>query len=1227
MNNFSSYIKSLFLNKNSSIAIGFIALCAVIIVGGGYIGLDSKTRIIIIIILTCTILLFYIIQWSVIHRRSRKFSNALEIQSTQTQFASDEFGSLKLKMEEAIKTLKTSDLGMKFRGNNALYALPWFMLIGPSAAGKSTFLRNSGLHFPYSHSEDIDIKGYGGTHNCDWWFSDEAVMLDTAGRYTTEDKDNTEWIEFLALLKKYRKRMPINGIVVAISLSDILISDNENIDLHIKSIRERINELSTQLGYVFPLYIIFTKSDLLNGFTSFFNSLNDDERQQVWGVSIEYSPDENPSDIIEEKFKELYHKLCDIRIEKMSKYRNQQVKAEVYDFPSQFLAASIRIIEFLNLLFKDNPYQENPNFKGVYFSSGTQEGLPLQRVVGNLELAFGSVKNPIKQRSKAKTKSYFIKSLLSDVIFKSSFQALRSYRQKCINNWIKTTVIFIALLSITINLIVYSVSYTGNRVYISKSLEVVTDLYNGNIKNRDENIDSFMRLVDIFKYRNKLISVSNEGGFMSLTGLYRGSLQIEPLERTIISAMENIFLIPVSLKIEIKLKELSRKWKIGISQQERMRFYSEYYNTLKLYLLLNSPSEISIKEITPSLAIYWDSILRAKNIISESELNSSKASIPGLLKFFLERMKVTKNNRNIASHLLVDQSLVRESRLNLRPSNNPEDLYIQFLSKSKNLYDESSLNELLKSRGSSYIYSTNNLPMVFTSKIWSEYVNKEFIDISNKSTSGDWVLGTSVSVNTHISHNEDNTEYIRSNLLRQLRSRYFSDYSRAWYDFMRSIKIKESNSINDTANKLGQLSRKNGPYSELFSIINENINIYEVNHNKPKILKKNNVLKSNALKVKNNNFKSVIALNIKKMVPELDDTFNDLRLFLKVKNEKDGVEKVSRYLQSLTALYNDFEHLRAMSEQERESEVVASKILGGEGDSTTLFKSWLETKDIISGSEVKNRAILKSLLISPIKDAWRIILSSAVNEIENKWSSIVVNEYDDRIRGRFPFSEQGPDATLDDVSEFFRPNDGVLWAYMSEHMRPYLKKRKGSWVEKKWLGYGPSFNKQFINALLSSNKISKSLFKRGSDEPKITFHLYPVPTIGLSEIVLETNGQIYRYRNEPQEWRRFVWPGTANSSGARIIAISKKDNIRVQYESQGIWGLFHLFSKAKILRERGIQYLSVWDMKSYNGESIKVKFKIRADRRNNILKFSDFKKLYIPKRVTNKRNVNKYGTV
>ena len=94
-----------------------------------------------------------------------------------------------------------------------VYQLPWYIFIGAPGSGKTTALVNSGLNFPLEDSTGKDgLKGVGGTRQCDWWFSDEAVLIDTAGRYTTQDsdagRDKAEWDGFLSPAQRYRPRQP-----------------------------------------------------------------------------------------------------------------------------------------------------------------------------------------------------------------------------------------------------------------------------------------------------------------------------------------------------------------------------------------------------------------------------------------------------------------------------------------------------------------------------------------------------------------------------------------------------------------------------------------------------------------------------------------------------------------------------------------------------------------------------------------------------------------------------------------------------------------------------------------------------------------------------------------------------------------------------------------------------------------------------------------------------------
>jgi type VI secretion system protein ImpL len=191
---------------------------------------------------------------------------------------SAEAAQLRARFEEAIAALRSS------QGKSVnLYELPWYIIIGPPGAGKTTAIANSGLNFPLSKKFGKEaLRGVGGTRNCDWWFTDEAILLDTAGRYTTQDSDaesdHAGWIEFLNLLRKHRSRRPINGVIVAISASDLLSASDGERRRHVEAVRRRLEELTRELRISLPVYFVLTKLDLIAGFTEFFDDLNQEGR-------------------------------------------------------------------------------------------------------------------------------------------------------------------------------------------------------------------------------------------------------------------------------------------------------------------------------------------------------------------------------------------------------------------------------------------------------------------------------------------------------------------------------------------------------------------------------------------------------------------------------------------------------------------------------------------------------------------------------------------------------------------------------------------------------------------------------------------------------------------------------------------------------------------------------------------------------------------------------------
>src|ERR1700737_2893229 len=351
-----------------------------------------------------------------VYRRRRGAKEIADGISGDTQTINDE-PALKERMKDALATLKTTS-GDK---SSYLYDLPWYVIIGPPGAGKTTALVNSGLQFPLARGATPSaIAGVGGTRFCDWWFTEEAVLIDTAGRYTTQDSDaksdKQSWFSFLDLLKKNRPRQPINGVIVAISVEDLLTLPPAEISAHANAIRARLLDLHQRLKVDFPVYALFTKTDLVAGFTEYFSYLNEAGRRQVWGATFQTaSKKKNLVSEIPNQFDQLLEWLSEDTIDRLQEEPSPNYRVSLFGFPTQMARLKHVVFSFLNQIFEPTRYHVNATLRGFYFTSGTQQGTPIDQLIGSLARSFGAEQIASTGYSGV-GKSFFLTDLISKVI-------------------------------------------------------------------------------------------------------------------------------------------------------------------------------------------------------------------------------------------------------------------------------------------------------------------------------------------------------------------------------------------------------------------------------------------------------------------------------------------------------------------------------------------------------------------------------------------------------------------------------------------------------------------------------------------------------------------------------------------------------------------------------------------------------------------------------------------
>lgn len=460
-----------------------------------------------------------------------------------------------------------------------LYQLPWYIIVGAPGAGKTTALLNSGLEFPLSDSMGkTALRGVGGTRHCDWWFTEEAVLLDTAGRYTLQEslraRDACEWQTFISLLKRYRTRQPINGVIMTISVADLLSDSAEARYAQATSLRQRMVELHQQTGIHFPVYVMVTKTDLLKGFMSYFARLDKSQRDSIWGFSFPWGTERNSepalNTLFEQQFSNLTLRLQHDLADKMTRENDLVQRADSFLFPQEFASLRPLLAEYLNIVFTAKNGEIPWAVRGLFFTSGTQEGLPFDRIMGELtrKLQLPQASNPfitnwdtVNRNAPIpanKGQSYFIRSLFSELIFQERGLAGsdRSWEHRNrLLHWAGYASLGLALITATL---LWTTSYYKNQHYLQ---QVTTRLVPVDQQARRLAANNHGDILELLPFLNSLVDLPQSDSFslkhppLSMRGgLYRGDQVSDAAWGFYQNALKNLLLPRVAQNITDTLR-------------------------------------------------------------------------------------------------------------------------------------------------------------------------------------------------------------------------------------------------------------------------------------------------------------------------------------------------------------------------------------------------------------------------------------------------------------------------------------------------------------------------------------------------------------------------------------------------------------------------------------------------------------------------------------------------
>jgi type VI secretion system protein ImpL len=1051
---------------------------------------------------------------------------------------SPDLAAVRQRFERALLTLQRARFGASSRlpgwaarfSGRYLYELPWYLIIGAPGSGKTTALRHSGLKFPLAEQMgEHAVQGVGGTRHCDWWFTDQAVLIDTAGRFTTQDSDpgtdRATWSGFLQMLRRARPRQPINGALVTVSVTDLLARTPAERAQHAATVRARVQELHQDLGHRFPIYLLVTKADLLAGFMDYFATVDKDQRAAPWGFTFPRGGAENPLARFAPEFAALEQRLVDGLIDRLQAERDPQRRARIYGFPAQFAGLRQALQEFADGVFAPSPFETHPQLRGVYFISGTQEGTPIDRVLGAVARSY-QLERAVLAPNQASGRSYFLNRLLSEVVFAEAGLAgtnRRWERQRTL--LVAGGYAAVALVGIGL-LVAWNVSYFNNRRYVadvSARAEAVAQLLKSTPNRATPDILPIVPALEA----TRALAATERGTPWSLGfGLFQGR-KLDSAARAAYQRMLGDALLPrLALRIEEQLRQ-------GAATPETQ------YEALKAYVMLHDPEHFEADALKQHVESDWQATRR--------ELTPEQRARLG------EHLDALLAQGGVASPLPEDKALLSTTRTQLATVPLPQRIYNRL--RAQGLGQEFPEFTVVRAAGNNaaLVFTrasgaplTQGVPGLYSRDGYLRGFQREVGRVAEElAKEQSWVLGVADAP-------KDAAALVRANgpLVDDVRRLYLTDYAATWEAFIADVKLLPMTSLSQSVQMSRLLSAPDSPLPPLLKAISRETTlgtggsaIEAVEQRAAGVVQQSRDKLANLFASKTGSAPAGGA-NTPRVESIVDDRFAGLRQLVTAPQGggKPPLDDTLSLIAEVNVLLN----------------AVETALKGGAAPPASPVPNKVKAEAARMPQPL--RSMLDNLSQSSAQVSQGLMRQNLGQEVRSQ-----VGEFcQQAVAGRYPLDRNATrDATQADFAALFGPG-GRIDQVFQQKLAPYVDTTTRPWkfraVEGTPLGADAGTLPQFQRAAAI-----RDTFFPGGNTPSLRLDFKPVemdPSI--TQFILDVDGQIVRYAHGPQIPTAVQWPGPRGSSQVRVQLTPPSATGTSGLVSDGPWALFRLFDRVRI---------------------------------------------------------------
>lgn len=962
--------------------------------------------------------------------------------------------------EEVIQFLKSSNLGEN--GKDAVYSLPWYIVAGTPKSGKSSLVMGSNLDFQNLPSQrESEQKFIRPTRNVDWRVTNDAVFVDTAGRFQTEGADADEWASLLETIKKYRSNRPIDGFLLVVSAEKILNSDEREIEEIAKVMRARLDEVMQRIRLRFPVYLIFTNADSIEGFRDSFSTSKQEGKTLVWGATIPLEKSENGQTLFDGEYEILQNSVMKRRLMRLSAPFSPVRQLRIFNFPLHFGSARRKLGAFVATLFRPNPFSESPFLRGFYFTAAP---------VARPKAASGAQTMP-PSAPQTVGQTYFTERLFRDVVLrdKDLVKTFQSQRQKPpILGWVLT---FLGAFLTLALLILAGVSLSNNRAMLAEStkkggavLNIVREDSNINplSKDADSTGKEIVAIEDLRKLLVKLDDYARNGApFYMGFGLYSGDrMYKEKLLPIYFNAVERRFKDPMRKKVEEDLRTFANSPSVAnpaaLTEDEEKNL-GKYYDLLKAYLMLSGEykDKANPSDISNALKDYW---------IKESKVPENlHETAQYQLDFWAKQ--VDRDEATVKfPRIQLDNNLIANVRKKLQAFPARFRYYKGKVTEISKQVDEkfgTTTAEGILSRNNAdatFIEGNYTVPGAYTLEGY-RLMKKAIAEAETKLSADDWVMG-------ELEKKEINPE---DNDAAKIEERYFRDYADQWRNFVKGTRVKPYTKEN-AKDALASFSSKSSPMLVLSQEIARNTNF----SGKPKAQGWWEWITSV--------FETKESTDTGGNSP-VEQEFRQLFTFVGEGDAKGApIEKYQVEVEKVSGKFGKFtpnEINQLTQDLAKEDDKKFPELRDADSKVAGLLKSF---------SEKSSTQALADLLKQPIGNLRALLGEGAQTMLAKTWTDKIMLEAKDMAKG-FPFEDGQTEADLNKLKTFLNPVDGTLTKFYKENLEKDFDFANGQYKPK-----DPNkYNEAFVTYLNNAFRLRDTLFGKNQNPGyQYTFEIKPV---------------------------------------------------------------------------------------------------------------------------------------